>query len=242
MEGLNNIINFFPNYHHANSIKYFLKACLTDYLLFVILSLTNIIFFIRTRQLFKSLFFTISILGYWFIISISNAEVPNDFYIQSMYLPLGIMVFTPLFFEVIPQLNNKMLRLSVIMYLSIRLFFIVDASEWFTKRLAWNEKFIAHARTLENNRFIIQEDLVPMQVLGTGWSSSFETLLLSSLHHPDSAITLLIHSNPSQFNWLQRDDAYLTQWDIWYGDEIPKKYFNLKNSRYLSIENDLNGL
>lgn len=75
--------------------------------------------------------------------------------------------------------------------------------------------------------------------MGIYWGMSFETLILSSLNNPNSATTILIHPNPSQFNWLQRTDAFLTPWDIWYGDDIPEKYFNLKDNHYTEIKNDL---
>ncbi len=239
MGGLNNIINYFPKYHNATSIKYFFKACLADYFLFVVLFLANVFYFLKTKQLLKTLFFIVSVTGYWFIISISNADIPNDFYIQSMYLPLGIMIFTPLFFEIVPTIKKELLLFFVIAYLSVRLFFIIDAGKWFTERLAWNKKFVAYAQTLGNNKFIIQEELVPDDKLGINWGASFETLILSSLNNPDSATTILIHPNPSQFNWLQRTDAFLTPWDIWYGDDIPKKYFNLKDNHYTEIKNNL---
>lgn len=123
MGGLNNIINYFPNYYNAISIQYFLKACVADYLLFIVLFLVNVLYFLKTKQLLKTLFFIASVIGYWFIISISNADIPNDFYIQSMYLPLAIMVFTPLFFEIVPAVKKELLLFSVITYLSVRLFF-----------------------------------------------------------------------------------------------------------------------
>jgi hypothetical protein len=242
MSGLNNIINFFPNYYNATSIQYFFKACVADYFLFVVLFLVIAFYFLKTKQLLKTLFFAASVIGYLFIISISNADMPNDFYIQSMYLPLGIMVFTPLFFEIVPAIKKELLLFSVIAYLSIRLFFIIDAGKWFTERLAWNEKIIGYVHSLENNKFIIQEDLVSKDILGIYWGMSFETLILSSLNNPNSATTILIHPNPSQFNWLHRTDAFLTPWDIWYGDEIPQKYFNLKDNHYTEIKNDLKKL
>jgi hypothetical protein len=160
-----------------------------------------------------------------------------------MYLPLGIMVFAPLFFEIILLSSTRIVTVSVAGYLLIRVFFIIDAHTWFSERLVWNKKLIEHVRANESgNRFMIATENVPMEILGNKWASSFETLLLSSLNSPDSAVTILIHDNPSQFHWLDRNDAFVTEWDIWYGNEIPKDYFNLKDDIYQIIQSDLKNI
>jgi len=239
MAGMNNILSLFPDYFKLTSIQSFFSTCLNDYLLFAILSVVVLVYFLYSKQFSKSLCFVFFLIGYWFLIVITNPDSANDYYIQNMYLPMGIMIFTPLLFEIVPLVSNKAVAVSVIGYLFIRFYFIVDAHFWFTERITWNKKLIEQVRSQEKgNRFMIAKENVPMEILGNNWASSYETLLLSSVNNPDSAITIIIHDNPSQFQWLKRNDAFVTEWDIWYGKDIPQKYFNINNSYYKILDRD----
>lgn len=240
--GIKNVFAYFPNYLQVQSIKYFLKDCLSDYLLFVIFTSVILIYYFKSKQLIKSLFFFLSIFGYWFIVSISNAEVPNNFYIQSMYLPLGIMIFAPLVFEIFPLLNKKIIGLSMAVYLVIRLLFIINSGTWFSERLEWNKKAIAYVKNIEGNKFILEEKNIPLQKVGITWASSFETLILSSLSYPDEAVTIFIQEPTEYFDALNKEDVFFTPWDIWYGNEVPQNYFNLKNNKYSTLKANLKNL
>jgi hypothetical protein len=160
----------------------------------------------------------------------------QQFYMENLYLPLGVFASIPLVFDVLSDsIKNDRLVLNgavVLVILSgLNLFRIGAAHRQWAEKLQWEKDFLAETATLPNRKIVLTERQAPMETLKMSWGSSFECLMLSALVHPDSSRCLIIHESPERF------DSLLTRPRLFFGafknypfQELPDAYFNFQDT------------
>ena len=91
---------------------------------------------------------------------------------------------------------------------------------------------------------MIEYKITPMKdPLLMEWSACFETLLLSTLSHPDSARSILIYRDGAipLDHYLNLNKHFLTPWGAIGFYELPPNYFNFQDTMNYQIllEKDL---
>ena len=251
-EFFSNLVKFFPNYLQLPSYQKFFSNTLKFYYLFPILFFGMSIFYAVKKQWWKLILLVGFCLGHIFTIHIGSPNAAYRFYIEVSYIPLMLYVGTAFCFDVLfktddtlkvgdtfkvsPTLStSNIFVFTLVLVFLIRLNTIWHAHQPFTNRIQWYNNKFAELENATTNRFILNPNDIPKDTLIMTWGAAYETLLLTSLVHPDSAKTIWITSN------LQKAEPYLNQSNYFFGDftqlpieELPKRYFNLGEGQYLN--------
>ena len=90
-------------------------------------------------------------------------------------------------------------------------------------------------------RYIIDYRNIPGTYVTSTWPLTFQTLLLSSFHNPDSAVTYIAAKDINTYDSLIQNKSYFLgpEWDIGMFDisviRPKKKYFNLPDQGYRKL-------
>jgi hypothetical protein len=112
---------------------------------------------------------------------------------------------------------------------------------YFHENLNYADRLIERGRTEKEKKYIICSANVPELYVDNIWSLPFETLLLSSLENPDSAVTVFATKDVDKYDDLIKDPNYFLgpDWAVDMYDDpgcyIRKEYFNLPAKGYLKL-------
>lgn len=229
---LKNLVTLFPDYLNIPTNKYFLSNILTQYYWIPITTIVILIFYAVQKQWLKAALFFTSVAGYILLINISYAHVPARelFYVENLYLPLGIIIAVPLVFELIPNLYNKSKLLPVVLLSAIIIsgaIRIYSAHTPFTNRLNWERSFLAKYR---NEKLLIDATRVPSDTLLMTWGTAFEFWLLSTIEYGNSASIIITDSMHTREWAAKKTHHFIDQWHVTPYSELPEQYFRFTDS------------
>lgn len=239
MSRVKNLRELFPNYFDLASNRIFLRWCLTDFYLLPIGFFATSIFYFWQKKWRKLLLFNAFFLGYLLLVNVSFPDGFHQFYVENLYLPLGLFVAVPLVFDVLPHFGKngdwpKWGFAALAVCLAVRVAHIGLAHRPWTERLDWERNFMKE----NSGKLLVPESRVPMDKVLLSWGSSFEFMLLSSLENPDSTRLIAIDEDPSRLHWAAgRPRAVITEWEVWDYDQLPRRYFNPQDTTlYRTLE------
>lgn len=227
--GAGKAIQLFPHYFGLESNKVFLKHTLTKYYWIPVSVLALSIIYIVNRLWLPLAIFLSFFFGYLLLVNISYADgKAATFYIENLYLPLGIILALPIVLDIFPLLEKKkwLTPLLAIIILTgiLRIYFTHDL---YTARLNWERKFLdAH----QSEKLIIEEKLVPMDTLLMSWGSSYEFWLLSTAEKQKTA-SIIIHANIPEVEYgKDSKNSFLTMWGSFPYQNLPAQYFKFTDT------------
>ena len=223
--------NLWPNWFDIQSNRDFLHWCTTDYYMIPALALLNTVFFIWKKHWFRALLVALAPIGFVVLVNVPFHPGDNQFYLENLYLPLGVFVAVPLVFDVLPGLlpeKNQWIPVAAIA--AIGFVRIGMAHQPWTDRLRWEQDFLQKTAPLEHRKLLLTEVQVPMDTLILSWGTAYEFLLLSALEHPDSARCILVDEASERFDaLLSKPNLFLGEFKNYRCDELPQRYFNLQD-------------
>ena len=229
MEGVKLLEELFPHYLTLETTKEFIKDCFTIYYWLPIVLILVAVYCIAKKQWLTLLWVYGFFAGYALLVCVSSsANPPQRFYIENMFLPLGLIVAVPLVFELLPWLQNKRLDLAFTALIILTFFIRIQfASEPFTERLTWVKGF---TEKFGEKKLIVATSALPVDTLLMTWGIPYETWLVS-MYKNGTVSSLNSSDNPDQWRWaLDRRDAWITQLELVPYNELPSRYFNFTDS------------
>jgi hypothetical protein len=219
-----------PHWFDIQSNRDFLAWCLRDYYMIPLLVLLNTTWQIRQRQYLRAACCALIPFGFVILVNVPFHTGDRQFYLENLYLPLGLMTALPLVFGIVTRFSHKKTTWYLLgALLILRLIHIGQRHEGWSERLAWEQDFL---RCTHGN-LLLNEQQAPMNKLILSWGSSTEFLMLSALEHPDSARCILIDEHPERFDSLsQRSGLFLSEFKNYPYTELPAAYFRPKMQGY----------
>lgn len=229
MERLERVKQLFPNYLTLDTNIELLRNCLTLYYwLPITLGMVNVYYVIK-RNWKMLLFVNVYLIAYLLLINVTQANVNVlRLYVESMYLPLALMLCVPLVYDVFPTLQLKQVLspflLLVFLTFGVR---IGTISLPFQQRLDWVvRKTVEH----RNEKLVVPSANLPMDTLIMAWALPYEAWIISMARN-GSVTSLLAADDPSAWHsQLFRRDGWFTPWDVRPYSELPNRYFNFPDS------------
>ncbi|MGZ6519695.1 MAG: hypothetical protein ACXVED_19075, partial [Bacteroidia bacterium] len=228
-QALKNIIDVFPNYLKPYSNSRFLFNCLTKYYWIPILLVLISRQYMIDKQTRKLALFLLFSLGYLFMVNISYPDnYTTDFYIENLYLPLGIFIALPFIYDVLPTLEKKKLAWSVVALICITgCIRIYSTHTIYTVRLDWERKFM---KQHPDQKVIINSKYTPKDTLLLTWGAPFEFWLLSTTEQNKTA-SVIIADDISMEIWKSgRSNEFATTWEMFPYKLLDKRYFKFTDS------------
>lgn len=222
--GLRNFVKLFPNYFRIYSNREFLKNCMTIYY-WIPVTWAGIVAIYAVKKEWKRLaFFIVSFAGYLALVNISYAfRSTPSFYIENLYLPLGVFLALPLVFDVLPVLEKRNLALPVFSLILLS----GCARVWavhsrFTARLDYERAIL---KQYGDKKIVLDWRKVNAGILQMLWGTPYEFWLLSTVEQGKTA-SIIIDDNPKRLDWASdTKKSLLVNWNVYPYVELPKKYF-----------------
>ena len=165
------------------------------------------------------------------LLNISSPNQTYKVYAEVNYMPIAIFICVPFIWDVLPNIRfSKIAFYLGVLIIAQRLFDIAQTHQTYTQRLS----FLQHSLNVNHvPKQILQPSQQQLNTLIFDWGVPYETLLLSSLQHRDSAKTILVCTDCSAFiNYLDKPNFFLSNFKIINTDTMQTKYFNLPKAVY----------
>jgi hypothetical protein len=239
MSGLKNFVTLFPGYFNIYSNKQFLLHCFTRYYWIPLATAAIARHYKSHREWRKLVFFCFSVCGYLLLVNISYpTPVTPSFYIENLYLPVGVFLALPFVFDLLPALLIRQSALPVFILIlisgCIRLY---TSHTIFTRRLDLEREIIAR---YGSRKVILDAKNVDTNALQMLWGTPYECLLLSvSDHHPPASI--IIDGNPDiRIYDGTHNNALVVNYNIVPYRDLNPRYFKFTDTStiYAIIHNE----
>ena len=223
-----------PHFFSLGSVAEFWHKLPLEYAGYVIAFFVSACWFISAR---KYLMFNVLVsfsVFYWLIIILTTPEA-SRFYTEYLMLPLGFIVLLPLIVEIIPVTNGPYAIALVLIFCTVRIATIYHSHIDYTRRLDIYQPYFDHIKKNKLNGVFVDSRLVDQKKAIITWASGFESILISSLHSPDSCMTVQFDSltDINRYGYfLNQDTDLVTVVGIWGKSQLPKRYFKLQGGKY----------
>lgn len=227
MEGINRIFdsNFFLLYSHEQ----FLLNCLDKYYWIPIMSIGICTVYISKKNWKKLGLFLFFFIVYLSIVNISYQDPSvRAFYIENLYLPLGVFIAIPFVYDVLPLFDAKPAYQYLIMALVIvtAAFRMYSTHDIYTTRLNWQRQFL---KQHPNEKLLVAENNEIKEVLLMSWGTPYEFWLLSTTEQKATAC-IIINERVEELFWGMGNNNLLTTWGSFPYQQLPAKYFIFRDS------------
>lgn len=226
-----------PNWLNIKSNRDFWQWCLRDYYLIPVLYAVNLFNLLRLKKWLPALWCLLFMPAYILLVNIPFYEGDRQFYLENLYLPLGIFAVLPWLFHLFPDglpgfSGRKWVYPTLILMALLRVTHIYMAHEPWTARLNWEKALL---REHPEPKFLVKEQDLPVDLLQFTWGLPYESLLLTSLPSPDSSRTVFQYREmtPQLDSLSQRADLFLGTFKNYKQEELPERYFHLALKHYL---------
>lgn len=215
--------------------KYFFQ----NYFIVVIMITLTLVAIIKVKKYLAGLYFVGVIIGFWLLITVSFYQYEYNYYYEHLFQPLTF--FIVLFFM---QFGFYLFKKSywnqaiILIVLSSSFIMIFKGKEMIQQRQAWYGKCMELMAREGIKKGIISREYVRPQERETYWSSSTETLILSSVNGIERSQTLyLVWDVETIPQDISDTTAYMGDGYSINQTNLPKKYFDLGNKPYTILEN-----
>ena len=136
-----------PNWLDIQSNRDFWKWCLSDYCLIPLLYTVNILLLLWRKLWLLLAWCVLFPLAYILMVNVPFHTGDRQFYLENLYLPLGVFVLLPLIWYIFPTNNTIPSRMNwwfgvFTTLVAVRLFHIYNTHESWTNRLNWEKDFL----------------------------------------------------------------------------------------------------
>lgn len=223
-------LQFFKAEFHRN--YYLVSAVLIGSLLYYVLS----------RNLLKFSFLIVSVVGFWIIIMAVNIKHDAPIVQQNYYALFGVFASIPFCLDVLPKLRFRIWYPAVFLIVFLSVFKIIKTGTFLTEQINY------FTRTSENlirlpvkeRKFIIPENNIDWDQLWLDWDVLFQSLMISSLHNPQKAVTFFTPKSIDEFkDKVCCDSCAFVGVDFsphWFKScEMPPDFFRLEAKPYKRV-------
>lgn len=159
------------------------------------------------------------------------------FYMESEWMALTIIISLPFVFEVVPKLSSSIASMVVGIIFLLRFYDLSDSFHYFNKRFHHLEKI---TNILEEAKFkktvIKMDEKLRKELFIMDWGLPIESLLLSSMNHPESPLSF--KAVDESFVISPAQDSIFSCFQLSPQSILDKNYFKLEKSPYHTIKYD----
>jgi hypothetical protein len=231
LSGLKNFAALFPNYFTTYANASFLVKCTGPYMAIPVLVAIIVALYIREAKWRRLSFFILCFIGYLFLINISyySSKTPN-FYIESLYMPLALILALPFVFEALAPSKNAFFNVFICgLIVIVGCMRLYTTHHTYTARLNWERALMGNYM---DKKIILDAKKRNTAILQMLWGTPYEFWLLSTTERGKTA-SIIIDENPGERGWAwQLNNSFLVNWDVVPYRHLPVKYFRFTDSTF----------
>ncbi|MBK7341945.1 MAG: hypothetical protein IPJ06_01820 [Saprospiraceae bacterium] len=204
----------------------FYQDLVTDYFLLLLGMIWLVVHGFRQKSLFTPVLVIGAFIGYSVLVQISYPDNPVKFYSENLYLPLAIMVMTPLLFEHWKWPAGALTKTGLFLIVTLRLFQIQQAHIPYSDRLDWMRSFL---RDHPGQKLIVDDHSLPLDTLLMTWATPYEFWLLSTIETGQTA-SIMLTDQPREVEWaIGMPDHFIAKWGVFPYKDLPARYFHFSD-------------
>jgi hypothetical protein len=221
-------------------LHYFVKGCIINYWLFVLLFVAGLTVLLKER---KYLLFTWTLLcasGYLVLICLTFWDITsNRFYIESEYMPLSIIGCAPFVYYVLPRLGRWQVITIMLLIFVTRLYYIYNSAPLFTGRVVQIEKIQTKMKEKNLAKIIIPGPVKEADdVLIMNWGAPVESIVFSKLNSETPQRTFIfIDQGQSGIAAKVGKDTLLGCWEKRPVSQLNSYYFRVDTTTAYQVIN-----
>ncbi len=209
----------------------------------MILFVLSLSWMIIDRKYLKCAVVFLAFVAMLVIINGAHYGFQHSRYQEQVYFPLTWIVAFPLTLSLAREIGRKRWRqflwIVVSVFFTLKVFAIINESEFFGNRIARMERLISLTRSMHMHKVIVGEgNVTHASSAGPNWSYGIETLLLSACDGKDRTVTICLDSDIGFENNNKTptpDDYLMRKWDIYPSSSLNQRYFNLGSGKYIPL-------
>ncbi|MEO8086753.1 MAG: hypothetical protein ABI763_08040 [Bacteroidota bacterium] len=157
------------------------------------------------------------------------------------FILIGLPVLIPTIQFLFSKKNNFALLATIGISILTFIYQVQNIHLCFAKRIEFVKRVIQNGKHFPEKRYIVDIKNYPDILWGSRWTLPFQTLLLSSLENPDSAMTCIVAPEINAYDSLTSTPAYFLgpEWFIdmfnFKDNQLRKQYFNLPEAGYRKL-------
>jgi hypothetical protein len=217
--------NLLSNYQ----LEHFWANCMIKYYWILIFTVLIVLFYIAKRKWLQLGLFLAFLMGYLLMVTATHpGDDQTDFYMENLYLPLGLFISLPLVFEILPTIYSRnfatVVLLLIVATASVR---INDLHKTYTRRLTWERDFL---REHLDEKLMVASARVPRDMLQMIWASPYEFWLLSTTENGRTASILISDHIRDYVKYANDPKSFATTWAPTPYSALPSKYFVMRDT------------
>jgi hypothetical protein len=220
-----------PNWLDIQSNRDLWTYLLSDYWFIPAALGVSLIYYVARRQWLKGGLTLLYPVVFVFAVNVPYSESTHQFYMENLWLPLGLFAAMPLVMDVLPGWFGDRKTVVIAAFLALSgIYRIAGAHESWTARLNWERQFLSTSGNA-GGRLILTEKQIPMDTFKLSWAMTYEFLLLSALDTPGNTRAILVTGEPHKYDTLRCESRLLLGPFKNYPYEVlPKRYFMLNDT------------
>ena len=227
---------------HSADLHGFLKNCLYNYWLFVVLFIAGLGGLLAYRRYLLIAMVLLSSVGYLFLVCITfPGGSIHQFYIESEFMPLAVIGSAPFVFFVLPYLKARWGVVLLLVVFIVRLGYIVAAAPPFSNRIAVLGRIEGKMKDKGLTKAIISPFPAAIDsALVMSWGAPVESIFLSKLNGEMPQRTFIFLSVEDARNfYTSGTDTMLGCWEKRPESRLNARYFRLDTgATYTTISFD----
>lgn len=225
---------------HLNEVEgfKFLKTEFPKNYYIPVFILAGLLIFYLIKGKFIKMLLVIAAVVCFFILDMGyNIKYDSPFVMSNYYSIFGYFILIPFVFDVIRNIRFRYAFPITVIIIFISILKILKCGIFFTEQMDYYKRTTDNLRMYKERKFIVAENNIDWDKIWMKWDICFQSLIISSLQHPDSAITFF---TPADMDIYKEKTCCDTNAFIgvdfspfWFGAEnFPKQYFNLRTGVY----------
>lgn len=229
-------------YVERTTLEYYInwfKMLLYNYYDCIAICIIGTVVYIKNKEIKPLVFVLLSLIGFSFIIHYTNKADEYTRYIESVHLPLvaiSLVVLIDVFMRIKKVAITNLLIITLLVFFTSRVYFIVEMGNGLSKRTELIESFIKFSSLNNSQKAIVSEShFEGCPGYFKTWSISIESLILSTMKNPDYTISIITDDD-----WNHEDNHLLSngsnfmfrRWEIYHNNWLNPSLFKLPIEDY----------
>ena len=239
MLGIKEILLVWKDRNAVAGFLFFKDAFFKNYLFLFGMTSLMVIFYGFRKQWLKLLYILTSFGGLWVIIMASNIHVDSPIVYQNYYALFGLFFSAPFFVEVLPTFRFKYAFPILLLVFLVSASKIAKAGIFYREQIDYFDRTITNLRAYPERKFVVDEANIDFKKLWVDWDVSFQSLIISSLQHPDYSMSFYTTAKPNEYDSLLADKNTLIGVDFepfWFhADQLNSQFFRLGATPYRKV-------
>ncbi len=230
-----NLLSFKMEYLDQRLANQFYEAIREDYFLVPFLIILAIAALIKLKKYLGAVVFTLVILSFWVLITVTFKDDLYWYYSEHMYQPVTFFIALVSGRYLIEAYKPAFYLPVLILTLLVSVNKVFYGYEPMRKRLEWYNNCFTLMESKGIKKAIIGTDRIDIGWdMGANWLTMYESLVFSALDGPEKAktITVVWNEDESRTAANQGTGFVFVHLDHWPISDIPSQYFQLGSSHY----------